>query len=253
MFDFSAMRIINKTLVIGVLAINSLGANAALTSYSSNGVDLVYSSVSDVTWTKEANLLGSMIVSYGFTSVVSNILTVSPRISNIPNYYSPAGTYTLTERDFSSSGVASWFGAMAYVNYLNSIKYGGSNQWYLPGVINTSFNYNSTTNGTVPGDELQELFYSELGGTAFNPIPNTANFNNESSYYFWSGTEYLQRPASAWGFNNFYGIQYDTRKDGLFSVWAVTPGQISAVAEPQGAAMLFVGLGLIAFIACRRI
>lgn len=206
MFNFLHTQKIYKGLLVGILALNTLSAEATLTSYNSNGVDLVYSSVSNVTWIKDGNLLGGMIASYGFTSVVSNILTMSSRISNIPNYYSPAGTYTLTERDFSSSGAASWFGAMAYVNYLNSIKYGGSNQWYLPTVINTSYNYNSPTNGTVPGDELQELFYSELGGTAFNPIPNTANFNNENSYYFWSGTEYLQKPASAWGFNNFYGI-----------------------------------------------
>lgn len=235
-----------------VMLLAATQAHATLTSYTSNGVDVVYSSVSDVTWTKDANLLGTMIATQGFSTVVNNILAVSPTISNTPNYYSPSGTYTLKSGDFSSNGTTSWFGAKAFINYLNSTNYAGSDQWRLPTVANTSFGTNTATNGSTAGDELVELFYSELGGTANYPIPNTTTFDNEQPGVYSSGTEYAPKPNFAWLFNTNFGGQLEFLKDNHFYAWAVSPGRISAVPEPESVALLLVGLSLVAGVVRRH-
>lgn len=243
-----------RPLVASAMLLAATQSHAALVSYTANGKDVVYSSVSDVTWTKDANLLGSMIASQGFSTVVSNILAVSPTISNTPNGFSSTGTYTLSSNDFSATnlGRTTWFGALAFVSYLNSTKYAGSNQWHLPSVINTSFGHNTATNGTTAGDELVELYYSELGGGAGINIPDTNTFDNEQFYHNWSGTEYAPITRNAWSFT-FDGFQGHSAKSALFYVWAVSPAQIATVPEPENVALLLAGLGLVGgVVRCRR-
>lgn len=249
---------IKTTLIAASVALSafSLNAQAALTSYTSGGKDVVYSSVSNVTWTKDANLLGSMITSQGFSTVVNNILSISPAITNTPNFFSPTGTYTLTSSDFSSNGQVTWFGAMAFVKYLNSTNYGSSNQWRLPNVANTAIGYNTATNGATAGDELVELFYSELGGSVARNIPNTATFDNEQANLYWSGTEYAGGPESVWFFDNSFGIQSYRGKNNLYYAWAVSPGQIATSSTPSAVpvpavAWLF-GSGLVGLAGLRR-
>jgi hypothetical protein len=260
MFRFSFLPI-KSTFIAATLGFCSvsLSAHATLTSYTANGKDLVYSSVSDVTWTKDGNLLGTLFTSQGFNTVVNAIVAASPTISNTPNFISPTGSYTISASDFSVNGQTTWFGALAYVNYLNSIKYAGSNQWYLPIVANEEVGSNTSTNGTSKGDELVELFYQELNGTDFNSIPNTASFDNEQSYIYWSGTEsatYPDRPDhdSAWHFLTYIGYQDDDRrKDNLFYAWAVSPGKVVTVPEPETVVMLLLGLGVVGgVVRCRR-
>lgn len=241
--------LISTTLALSAFSLN---AQATLTSYTANGKDLVYSSVSNVTWTKDGNLLGTLFASQGFNTVVNAIIAASPTISNTPNVINPSGTYSLSANDFSSDGITTWFGALAYVNYLNSINYAGSNKWYLPTVANTTFGFNTATNGIAKGDELPELFYAELGGTAGRNIPNTPTFDNEQASNYWSGTEYAPDPGSAWGFDTFNGGQSRYGKSLLFYAWAVSPGQIAAVPEPEFGAMLLLGLGMVAFASRRR-
>lgn len=153
-----------RLLVASGILLAATQAQAALTGYTSNGVDVVYSSVSDVTWTKDANLLGTLFATQGFSTVVNNILAVSPTISNTPNGYSPTGTYTLNSVDFRSDGRTSRFGAKAFINYLNSTNYGGSTQWCLQTIaIQTRDTfYNIVGNGSIAGDEYSELYYQEL-------------------------------------------------------------------------------------------
>ncbi|MBF5040403.1 DUF1566 domain-containing protein [Methylophilus sp. 13] len=272
-----ALPAIKSTLIAITLALNafSLNAQAALTSYTNAGADLVYSSVSNVTWTKDANLLGSLFASQGFNTVVNNIIAASPTITNTPNFFSPTGSYRITASDFSSNGQTSWFGAMAYVNYLNSINYAGSNQWRLPTVTDTGTagcnysnngtdcGYNSATNGTAKSDELAELYYQELGSKAiydangdYQPdygIQDPDNkFINDKSSVYWSGTEYAPDPVVAWGFGSSSGFQYRGGKGYHFSAWAVSPGQIAAVPEPENVALLLAGLGLMAGVVRRK-
>ncbi|CCE21935.1 hypothetical protein [Methylotuvimicrobium alcaliphilum] len=67
-------------------------------------------------------------------------------------------------------------GAKAFVNYLNNITYGGSNQWRLPSTGN-----NPQTGFNQTDSELGQLFYSELGGLKSSPILDTNTFINEQA------------------------------------------------------------------------
>lgn len=262
-----------RLLVASAMLLAATQAQATLTSYTANGKDVVYSSVSDVTWTKDASLLDSMFASQGYNTVVNNILAVSPTISNIPNILSPTGNYTLTEGDFGRFGV-SWFGAMAFINYLNNINYAGSNQWRLPTVTDTGvpgldfgfngtdYGYNTYTNGTAAGNELSELYYQELGSKGDydtngnrqfdSGIKNTTTFDNDRGNNYWSGIEYAPNASNAWTFATYDGSQAAWIKNLKYLVWAVSPGQISAVPEPESVALLLAGVGLVAGVMRRR-
>lgn len=259
---------IKKSILVGSIALISFNAQATLTSYNPNGVDLVYSSVSNVTWTKDGNLLGTMFASQGFSTVVNNILSVSP--------------YPLSSNAFSDGGYATWFGAIAFINYLNSTNYGGSSQWRLPTITDTGapgvqYGFNGTdgglntyTNGTVAGNEFAELYYQELGSKGYRDThgnyqpdygikdPNNT-FTNEVSSYYWSDaplTDYK------YYFNTSTGYQgYSYYSGNLFSVWAVSPGQISAITtgpsttpvpEANSLGMLLAGLGLLGLAVHRK-
>lgn len=269
-------------LLASALLLTSLNVQATLTSYKNEGADLVHSSVSNVTWTKDANLFATMANAKGFDNLVNAIIAASPVIHDSPNIYdfpvpnSGARTLRRNQDFFSSSGLGrvSWWGAMGFVNYLNSINYGGSNDWRLPTVTDigndgcnssnggTDCGYNVATNGAVAGDEFAELYYNELGGKAAvstsgtaQPgfgLPNTATFDNEQKYY-WSGTEYVPSATQAWMFFTSNGQQGSMTKASVDRyVWAVTPGQIAAVPEPESLAMLLAGLGLVGVAARRR-
>lgn len=242
-------------------------AHSALISYASNQTNLVYSTVSNVTWTKDGNTLGAMFANRGFNVVVDDILSISPMILNTPNANSPTGIYTLSRADFTSDGGTTWFGAQAYINYLNKIGYAGSNEWRLPTVVdtgNTQCNddsssggamcgYNVATNGSTVGDELPELYYNELDSKAGTGIKDSTNrFVNIRALY-WAGNEYVADPYGAWGFDTRDGYQDATIKNNLFyTVWAVSTGQISPIPEPATISLLTGSLALIAFVLRRR-
>jgi hypothetical protein len=272
------IKITSHAYVSALLLLASVSAHAELVSYNTNGAGLVYSSVSNVTWTKDANLLGSMIGSRGFETVVNDIIAASPAITNTPNQFSPTGIYTLSHSDFSETkaGQATWFGAMAFVSYLNSIHYGASTEWRLPSIATTGFGYHQSTNGVNAGDEFHELFYAELHqeqpslGVPYTAPQHTAYFDNEQlSDTYWTGTEntydwpistIIDGPQSAFVFIAELAAQGISFKDFMLStptdsfgnfVWAISPGQIAAVPEPESLTMLFAGLGILGF-ASRR-
>jgi hypothetical protein len=236
--------------ITAILNFTSANTQAALTSYNANGVDLVYSSVSKSTWTKDANLLGTLESSLGFNTVVNAIIAASPVINDTPNIYDTpisSGHHSVTNADFDSSllGSASWFGAIAFTNYLNSISYAGSNQWNLPSAGASPL---VGTNRT--GTQFGDLFYTELGGNAYVTMPNTDNFTNEQDDTYWLGTEYAPNLKGAWTFVTHYGLESATTKDVPYYAWAVSPGQVAAVPVPS--AIWLFGSALIGFIGCKR-
>ncbi len=240
-----------KTLIAAGLLFGAtaLNAHANLTSYNGNGnVGLVYSSVSNITWTQDANLLGTLESTLGYTNVVDAIIAASPSITDIANFYdtpSYIGHHTVSVSDFSAGGYVNWFGAQAFVSYLNSINYGGSTQWRLPSAgSNPQYGYNQT------GSELGKLFYSELGGTADDTITNTSIFDNEKAYLYWSGTEYAPDPSNAWLFNTSFGYQGYGYKDFQVFAWAVSPEQVAAVSLPD--AVWLMSSGLLGLLSLKR-
>jgi hypothetical protein len=222
-------------LLIGATSFN---ANAVLTSFIGAGnVGLVYSSVSNVTWTQDANLFKTMYDADN--SLISQIASVTP------SYNDPLwGVQTIDVGDFSiSSGRMTWWGGLAFTHYLNSINYGGSSQWRLP-----SAGANPQSGFNV--GELGQLFYSELGGTRDNSIPNTPTFNNEQSFWYWLAEGYAPFPHVAWLFDTGIGAQAISVKSEQYFAWAVSPGQVAAVPVPG--AVWLMGSALIGLLASKR-
>lgn len=232
-------------------ALISFNAQATLTSYNANGVDVVYSSVSDVTWTKDGNLFKTMYDADN--TLIDKITAVTPSI-----YDSYSGsTWIISDKDFNPTyGVADFYGALAFVNYLNSIKYAGNKEWRLPTVASAStYGYDTPRNGATTGDELTELFYDELHGKAGSAIPNTDIFDNEQATAYLYSTTYRPdgfSPEYIWHLLTWHGFQFHYGdKTNRYAVWAITSGTIANVPEPENLVMLLAGLGLIG-IATRR-
>lgn len=264
------MRLNQPLLAAGLLfSLTTLNAEAALTPYTSAGENLVYSSISNITWTADANLLGTMISSQGYNTVISAIIAASPVIYDTPNYFDGSynnydnysGEYALSVEDFSSSdfGLTNWFGAKAFANYLNSINYAGSNQWALPTVgANTQAGYNQTSS------QFGQLVYDELGFDDGYNLQNLDNFSNVQAYWYWSGTEsefnsiYGSNPGFAW-FLDFAGLGYQfvQEKNVQHYAWVISPGQLITAPVPDsvvpvpGAVWLF-GTGLLGLLGLKR-
>ena len=266
----------NKTLLTTalLLGLNTHAAQASLTSYTANGVDLVRMQGAgfDVSFTKDGNLFQTLAASNA--NLVNQIAAVTPTYND--SYW---GLQTIDPGDFNTgTGTMSWWGAKAYVNYLNNISYGGSNQWSLPGVTDTgSAGCNFAISGTDCGynvnpstDPLAQLYYGELNKKAYSNTSGNIQsgygifgnngaqvaggvvgpFSNVQSSAYWSGTEYAPMPGSAWYFGTSDGVQYHNDKGKQFYAWAVSPGQVTAVPVPS--AVWLFGSGLLGMRGLKR-
>jgi len=229
----------------------------------------VYDTTNNVTWTSNANLMATQAASYsgGASAFVSAVIADSGGvIHDTPNFWDPSGTYTLSANDFYTSyGSTDWWGAQAWVHYLDVTNYGGSNQWALPTTVDTvgSFGYpnGGVGNPAQSSSQLAQLFYGGLGQVADSSITTAHNanyslFSNVQSYIYWSGTEYFANPNYAWIFFTYYGSQvYDSKNYGFDYALAVSPGQVCAVPavpEPGAAWLLGGGLLLLRLMGFRR-
>jgi len=223
----------------------------------------VYDPVNNVTWTSNANLMATQAANYtngvcgaagstacenAFVSLV--IADSGGVIYDLPNYSDNSlpysGSYTLSAViDFTPSmGSMSWWGAQAWVHYLNVISYGGSNQWALPTTIDSdaSSGYPDGHAGDPPqsSSQLAELFYGGLGQVTYNWITNEHNvsyglFSNVQAYNYWSATQHSANPSYAWNFNTAGGSQSDsTPKADNFYVLAEYPGQLGSSTRSTG-------------------
>ncbi|WP_446808082.1 hypothetical protein ACH50O_12295 [Methylomonas sp. 2BW1-5-20] len=246
------MRFKQSLLTVGLmLGLTTLNSHASLIAYTSGTQRLIYSDVSGVTWSGDANLLGTLEASN--PNLVDTIISKVGSIVDSPNRFdTPAGSgsHTLTAEDFGANGWVTWFGAQAFTKYLNTINYAGSSQWTLPSAgTNPQWGYNQTNT------QFGELFYNELGGIAdenggYHTIPTNSNFTNLKSDPYWLNEEagmphYILGP-SAWVFYTSQGLQNPWEKDSLLYAWPVSPGQISAVPPPSAAGLFSTGmLGLL--------
>lgn len=248
------MRLNQHNLAVGILlCTTALNTHAALTSYTgAGGVGLVYSSVSDITWTQEANLFKTLYDADN--TLVSQIAEVTPTYND--SYY---GLQTIDVGDFNANDSSmTWWGALAFVNYLNDINYGGSSQWRLPSVgSNPQFGINET------GSEQGQLYYNELnrlaypgtngsdygilGDGSFKSSGSAGPFSNAQTSSYWSGAEYAPYPEIVWIFGTYNGFQGSANKGIQLYAWAVSPGQV-----PLPSAAWFMGIGLLGLLGLKR-
>jgi hypothetical protein len=228
-------------------------ANATLTSFSNGGKDLVYSSVSDVTWTKDGNLMSTLMRPYTREQWATLLSKAS-------------GNSDVQYTDFTTTGLTNWRGATAFINYLNSINYAGISSWRLPSQSNTTFGYVAASNGSNIGDELSELYYNELGSKGLFDVngkfqPNLNGINDANNYFvnektesYWTGTSYAGNTLGAWIFSTKYGSQETQNKAVFYNyAWAISSGKVSAVPLPATVWLFAAGLTVVmGFVRYRR-
>ena len=247
-----------------MLAAGSLSAQAALSSYTSQGRNLVrmQSGTVDITLTADGNLLGSLMA--GNASLVNDLVAASGG--------------SLSAGDFDANGSTTWLGAKAVINYLNTTNYAGTNQWRLPTITDTGvpgcdFGFSGSDCGynvAVGSGELARLYYNDLGriagfdtigapqsgyGIFANDGAQTTNgavgpFTNVRSDAYWSGIEYVNDAGTAWLFGTSDGVQTFEPKAGKYFMWAVTPGEITPVPVP--AALWLFAPALLGLVSRRR-
>lgn len=263
------MRTNELMAVMGVgAALVAMSAQAQLVS--TDGGLGVYDPTLNVTWTSNADLMATQAASYsgGAAAFVAAVIADSGGVINdTPNTLdsptSKSGTYTLSTADFNTkSGQMTWWGAEAWVNYLNVTDYGGSNQWALPTTVDSPLSAGSNMRPpSTSSSQMAELFFGQLGqsGTPTQPITMTHNdsyslFTNMKNSSYWSGTQNTDSintgPTNAWFFNSALGSQNVNLKSETFYALALSPGEVSAVPEP-GAAWL-LGIGLLGMAGLRR-
>ena len=220
-----------------------MNAHAAL--ILTDGGQGVYDTVADLTWVSNGNLLKAQADGYpgGPAAYFAAVIAASNgSVAEIPNAYDGyTGSYTLSASDFfpvQNNGGMTWWGAQAWVHYLNVTNYGGSNQWSLPSTVdaNTSLMYPDGI-GADPSpstSQMAQLFYGNLGQVAKAPILNHHNanyslFSNLQDNAYWSGTEYAANPGGAWTFATAGGLQNVPYKEGGAFAIAVSKGLVNTV------------------------
>lgn len=199
----------------------------------------VYDDAANLTWTQDANLLGSLENTYGNSVIVNAVMAADPVVYDTANGRDnpvDSGAHTLTANDFSDGGQVDWFAAEAFAVYLNSVAYDGSTQWALPVAAA------SCTDASCSNSPLGEMFNEQSG---------SGLISNFQSIGYWTGTEDSAVPNLAWAYMTpFTGSQSHLNKGDLFYAWVVTSGNVTAVPTP-GAMWLF-GSVLTCFIVARR-
>ena len=253
------------------LLLTATVSQAALSVPSGNNL-VVNDDALNIAWTQNGNLFKTQASNFagGSSAFVTAVINASSGVINDTPTALNSGTHTLLTSDFdAAAGTMSWWGAQAWVNYLNTTSYAGETGWRLPTLtpvngVNLEFNvsYNGTTdrgfNGTLvnpTASELAHLYYNDLGNiglfnTAAQPqagsgLVNSGPFSNIAAGPYWFGTEHLLAATGApdvgtasWVFSFGHGGQgISGSKSVMYYGFAVHDGLVSAVPVP-GAAWL---------------
>lgn len=280
-----------------IVLISSISASGyTQASLFDRGNGLIYDDVLNITWTKNANLFQTQAANN--ENIVNEIIAANGGFVNDsvdlvydPNkgsFYNPNnGLYSLKVSDFdAASGQMNRWGAQAWIEYINNIRYGGYTNWRLPSIspVNgSSFNYNFSDNGSTdlsynlisPHSELAYLYNVELLNTSFvlpnsgynntNPAWNgTVNaifqdaandyavdsFTNLESYAYAVGDKYDPNLSYQWIFSTKYGSQGFSNKSSFLYAWAVRDGDVATIPVPS--AVWLFGIGLIGLVSLVR-
>jgi len=237
---------IQGSMLTGILlSVLALSAQAGLVSYTVGGVDLVYDDDRDLTWVADANLFK--------TQYDADNTTVTRIITDIGSITDGNGVHTLVVGDFTTGdGTMTWWGAMAWAEWLGNEGFGGTGDWVLWSALNSDGSGPCGPTFDCTDSDLGHLNYIEGGLTANQSITASTelnnNFTNLQSFAYWSGTELASFPGNAWYFGTNNGLQSNGgNKSNQFYGWAVRSGQVAAAPLPATGllmALSLVGIGL---------
>lgn len=209
-----------RGLVLAGLVFGAGMVQAALTPYTSDGAALVYSTDQNLTWTADANLFRTQ---YLADNTIINLIKAA-----VPS----VGGHTVVDADFDpSNGRMTGYGAMAWVQWLGIINYGGVNDWRLPNTLGAQC---AALGQTCPEGEFGYFWYNE--GQLTNP-PQAIDtdppgilgdyFVNLQSHIYWvlpvnGDVAYIFNTSTTWG--GWYDSQALYQ---INNAWAVRSGQIT--------------------------
>ena len=211
----------NKMLAAGLLlGFSSFSAQADLTAVGGNLVD---DNTAGITWSSDANLLGSMEA--GNANLITTI------VSDVGSVTDSLGVHTLSSGDFGTNGLTDWWGAQAFTSYLNQTSYLGYHTWQQPAYT-----------------DLATQFNTNLGETPSLPLDNSSSnyslFTHlQADAIWWSNAELSGSASNAIDFNTYYGYAGYADKNNQFYAWPTLPGNVSlAVPEPATLWLFISGL-----------
>lgn len=208
------MKINNKCMALALGILMASGARADLIDY---GNGMVYDNVANLTWLKDANLAMSS--------------------------------------GYDADGLMTWAEAQVWAA---SLSVGGVSGWRLPTVTpvnGSSFNFDYSEDGSTDSginiaglnSELGHMYYANLGNSAAGGLTNSGPFTNLQNFAYWSGTANPSYTDEALHFFTAFGDQGSSPQVSEYYGWAVHSGNVAAIPEPQSAALLLTGLGLLAY------
>jgi hypothetical protein len=238
-----------KKVVLALATAGLLSSGAAQAALEDRGGGLLYDTVLNVTWLQDAN------------------------------YAKTSGYAGADSQGYMSwSQANTWAANLVYHDSVRNVDY---SDWRLASntpVNGATWNFNYSAAGTTdygyniksPNSELSYMYYVNLGLKGYYSatdayqadygVPGTNGgtadvglVKNLQEYGYWSGTAYAPNPTyGAWYFGTNDGLQLYGNQPSAMAAWAVRPGDVAAVAEPETYALMLAGMGLLAGVAKRR-
>ncbi len=204
-----------QRILIGLVAWLGLVGSASA-NLLDRGPDMVYDDVLNITWTRNANLLGSS----GLNWAAANSWAAGLVFGGFSDWRLPTMSSTSPATsifDCSTGTAAACAASRNELGYMFYHNLGGT--------------FGTDKTGTQT---------SLLGGQTLTGIQPL----------YWSGTGF--NSSRAWGFNFVGGHQFVDVMGLPLSAWAVRAGDVALIPEPETYAMMLAGLGLMGFVARRR-